>query len=116
MELNNMLKKALEKIMEVNNIRLDKIGLQMLYDELDDSEVTLGEFVMLANIFNVDYTCTITSEIEQMIFNNDDNKLLVEEIDDLYYKLTFRDIYSSKLTYSDIKEVFNKIQMNIIIE
>lgn len=116
MELNNMIKKALEEIMLVNNIRLDKIGLQMLYDELDEDEMTLGEFIMMANIFNVKFKCTLSSEIEIMEFNNEENKMIAEDINDIYYKMTCRDIHSSRMTYDDLKDLFNNIQMSIIIE
>lgn len=116
MLLNNKIKQALDNLMEMKNIRLDTIGMQMLYDEINDSELTIGEFLLLANIFNVQFNCKLVSEVETITFNNLYNKSLAEEIDELYYSLTCRKIHSVRLTYSRLQEIFNDIQMTIIFE
>lgn len=84
--------------------------LNKLYSEVEYEKLTISEFLTLAYFYNVDINCYIETPI--YTFNISDD--ICHNIDKLYEEMTYKKLYSSKLLYNDLVDMFNDIHVKIL--
>lgn len=118
--LNNKIKDYMKKNKKRNVERLDSIGIKLMLEELETTELSLITFSALADIYAMPYKFTLTinhkGKIIEEVINSDDDKILWFEIDKLYKRFIGEIPYSATMTLRELEEAFEKVNGKVLFE
>lgn len=122
MVLNKKIRKGMRKC-SPDLTYFDGPGLRSMLDELKHDELDLISFCTLADIYDIHYKFTFNIKSKDLdktssyrVMASEDNGVLWNEIDALYYMYTGKIIDSGCMTYRELESTFYKINCEISFE
>lgn len=117
--LNKKIRLGIKKS-TVDTSIFDNDDLQFMLHEMKHNELDLITFCALADVYKVDYTFIIRIKTPELIrtrvMRSQDNVILWNELDELYYDYTEKILDSGCMCYRELVESFDKINGEVSFE
>ena len=117
--LNKKIRLGIKKS-TVDTSIFDNDDLQFMLHEMKYNELDLITFCALADVYKVDYTFIIRIKTPELIrtrvMRSQDNVILWNELDELYYDYTEKILDSGCMCYRELVEAFDKINGEVSFE
>lgn len=86
--------------------------LNKLYGVTEYETISVSEFVLLANFYNIDFECVIKTPIYDIKITDN----ICSEINRVYKSMTCRNLISGNKSYQELNNIFKEIKSEIIIK
>ena len=86
--------------------------LNKLYSNSEYENISISDFVTLAHFYNIEFECCV----ETPIYNYKIIEDVCSELNKLYKEMTCKNLYSNKLYYKELNDVFNEIKAVVIFK